>query len=316
MRIAEALDLFLVQLRADGRSEHTVDQYERHVRAFAAWWIARTGTGAGPHAGPCADDDVRAVRHVDVAAFLADQTTRSRADGAGKKPTSMNCLRSSLRGFFAYLEGADVVTKNPARLVRRARCGVAPPKALSDYEVQRLMDTLRAAKDPAGKRDHALFGLMLATGIRVGSALALRIGDVNLRDGTIELRSMKGATPQRIYLSTTAMLVIATQVIGPANAPLFPRTDGSKLAMTRRHAARRLKMWLTAAEIAKAASPHSLRHTFATRLLDETRDVTVVQKALLHRSITSTLVYASAADSGVRRAIGSGVGQSDHTQSC
>lgn len=301
MRIGEALDLFLVQLQADGRCAHTIDQYERHVRAFAAWWDARGGSRAGAHPHPC---DVRAIRHVDIAAFLADEATRSRADGAGKraakKPTSMNCLRSSLRGFFAYLEGADVVARNPARLVRRARCGVAPPKALSDYEVQRLMDVLRAAKDEAGKRDHALFGLMLATGIRIGSALALRVGDVNLRDGTIELGSMKGGTPQRIHLNATALLVIATQVIGKPDDFLFGADGDRRRPLGRRHAARRLKMWLARAEIAKQASPHSLRHTFATRLLDETRDVTVVQKALLHRSIGSTMVYAAVADGRLR----------------
>lgn len=313
MRIGDALEMFLVQLQADGRSAHTIDQYERHVRAFAAWWDARAGSRAGAYAGADAGAhpdlyDVRAIRHVDIAAFLADEATRSRADGAGrrsaKKPTSMNCLRSSVRGFFAYLEGADVVTRNPARLVRRARCGVGPPKALSDYEVGRLMDTLRAANDAAGKRDHALFGLLLTTGIRISSALALRIEDVNLRDGTLELRSPKGGRPQRIYLSAAALLVIATQVIGKPTDPLFGQTEAPHKFLNRRHVSRRLKGWLAKAEVATRASPHSLRHTFATKLLDETRDVTVVQKALLHRSIASTLVYAAVSDRRVDAAIG------------
>ena len=120
MTLDDALDRFLTQLRADGRSVHTRRQYRRHVRLFAAWW---RDVGAG--------GDVGAVSHEDVARFLASREARTRRDGGEKKATTVNTLRSSLRGFFGYLHRAGYIAADPTRLVRRAMCATPPPHSSS-----------------------------------------------------------------------------------------------------------------------------------------------------------------------------------------
>ena len=117
MKIQAALEQFLLQLEADGRSPHTIGQYRRHVRAFAAW-AACVG-----HSGR-----VRAVDHQTIARFLAAPQAKCRPDGAEKRPGSVNSLRTSIRGFFGYLHGAGMIGEDPTRLVRRGHL-LAPAAA-------------------------------------------------------------------------------------------------------------------------------------------------------------------------------------------
>ena len=119
MTIDDALARFLIQLEADGRSLHTVAQYQRHVRLFAHWW-RDVGHSAA----------VGKITHEDVARFLSGPQARTRPDGRRKKAGSVNALRSSLRGFFSYLHRAGYIPTDPCRLVRRAICGTPPPRAL------------------------------------------------------------------------------------------------------------------------------------------------------------------------------------------
>ena len=162
MHLDDALDRFTTQLEADGRSPHTIGQYRRHVHALCAW----LGPGRG----------IEAVGHEDLARFLAAPEGRTRALGGIRKASTMNAVRSSLKGFFGYVHRAGHVSADPSRLIRRAITGPPPPKTLSDDEQRRLLDVLGKADDEPGRRDHALFHLMLATGIRIGSALALDVG--------------------------------------------------------------------------------------------------------------------------------------------
>jgi site-specific recombinase XerD len=157
LHIEDALERFLLQLEADGRSPHTTGQYARHVRTLARW--ARDVGHGG---------DVAAVSHEDVARFLASPQARDSARGGAKRATTVNALRGSLRGFFRYLHEAGHVPQDPTRLVRRALCGRPPPKTLSEPEQERLLFTLANADGPEGQRDSAMFHLMLATGLRVG----------------------------------------------------------------------------------------------------------------------------------------------------
>lgn len=134
MILQDALDRFLVQLKADGRSDHTIHQYRRHVGAFGAWLA---------HGGP--RRAVANVRHEDVAAFLAAPVARVSAHGGMKNPLTLNSMRTSLRMFFRYLHEAGTIPENPARLVRRALCSPPPPRALPDVECKRLLATIAGA---------------------------------------------------------------------------------------------------------------------------------------------------------------------------
>ena len=116
----------------------------------------------------------------------------------------MNCLRSSIRTFFHYLHEAGDLASNPARLTRRARCGPPLPRTLTSNDERRLLEALSFADDPEARRDHALFHLMLATGLRVGSAVMLGKDDIDLERGEIILQNMKGGICGRKLVRNTA----------------------------------------------------------------------------------------------------------------
>ena len=185
LRIEAALERFSLQLEANGRSRHTIDQYRRHVRLLARWLEDGRRNGS-----------VGAVGHETLAAFLASPAVQRRSDGRRRKATSANALRTSLRCFFGYLHGAGYIPGDPARLIQRARCGSRHVRALSEDEQERLLKAL----DGAQIRDRVLFTLMLRTGIRVGSAVGLDVDDVDLDGGELRLRRAKGDREERVFL--------------------------------------------------------------------------------------------------------------------
>lgn len=289
MHLDVALEQFLVQLDANGRSPHTIAQYRRHVQAFARWLESEKQSS-----------ELAAITPVVIAAFFTSSAARCRAGDATltKRPTSVNALRTSLRCFFAHLHDAGLVAANPARLLKRARCGPPPPRSLTRDEQDKLMSALASATDPVGRRDYALFHLLLATGLRVSSALALRAEDVDLEAGELRVLSTKGAHPTRAFLGRAIRDHLREFVDARSHGLLFEgRARG---AFDRRHAHRRLRHWLVAAGIKRPASPHALRHSFAMDLYARTKDIAVVKEALAHRSIASTLVYAQASPSRLR----------------
>jgi integrase/recombinase XerC len=288
MRLDQALDLYVQQLGADGRSDHTVRQYRRHVRLLDTWF-----------GGPKHVDD---VTHEDLARFLNAPEARMRPDGKPKKATAVNGLRSSLRTFFAYTHAAGLTPVNPARLIRRARCAAPPPRGLSRDEQGRLLATLRSAKGEAAERDRVLFELMLATGIRVGSALALEVEDVDIERGELYLRSTKGDRPMAVYFNERVGGLLRGHAGDRVSGPLFESRHGARLSS--RQVQRRLAYWCSEAECRGAPTPHSLRHTFATDLYRRTGDVLLVKEALGHRSVASTVVYARVKPERLRTALG------------
>ena len=289
MLLTEAMDRFQVQLEADGRSEHTRNQYRRHLRVLAAWLATGRETPA----------DVDIVTPEAVARFLAATAARLCANGQAKKATTANALRTSVRVFCSYLHRAGFLPQDPGRLIRRAfTCG-GPPKALSVNESERLLATLEAA-GAESERDYLLFHLLLATGIRLSAALGLRSEDVDLAAQDIQVRT-KGDRQERILLAPKIREHMEAYLVSRPTGYLFP--GHGEAPMTRRHAHRLLRGWLKRAGIDRALSPHSLRHTFATGLYAKTHDIALVQAALSHRSIASTLVYAKTNRDQLRAAL-------------
>lgn len=284
--VLEALDLYLVQLGADGRSTHTVEQARRHVQMFAKW----------KGVTPIAD-----VGHEDVARFLASDTVRKRADGAARKASSGNALRSSLRGFFGYAHASGLTRTNAARLVRRAMCPAPRPKALSEGDCAKLMAALDKASTRAEMRDRALFTTMLRTGIRVGNAVALAIEDVDLDACEIRLRRMKCGDEDVCYFPRELVGVLRMQIGDRTSGPVFQNAEGT--ALTTRMVAKRLEAWAKRAGIEGRVWPHRMRHAFGMRVFARTGDVLLTARAMCHRSIASTASYARPDPQRVRLAI-------------
>jgi integrase/recombinase XerD len=286
MSINEALEFYMLQLAADGRSAHTRAQYRRHIRLLESLFPER---------------QIEEITHVDLARFLVSPVATQRADGRLKKASAMNALRSSLRCFFAYLRDASLITSNPARLIRRAICGVPPPRALSKDEQERLLAALAAGEGWQAERDHALFALMLRTGIRLSSALGLDVEDVDLDRGEVRLRRVKGDREETVFLSRGLIQHLQRFVADQRTGPLFASRHGGRLST--RQAQRRLAVWLARAGVTRVASPHSLRHGFATELYRRTGDLLLVKEALGHRSVTSTLAYTTVSPGRLRIAL-------------
>ncbi len=286
MRLHDALDQFVLQLQADGRSEHTIGNYRRHVALLARW----LGT----------NDDLDDVTPQTLARFLTSDMARLDANGVARSASTVNAIRTSLRVAFVWLHDAGLVRTNAARLVRRAICAPPPPKTLSDDEIDRLLATIANDPTPEGKRDHALFSLMAWTGIRLSSAIGIDVEDVDLARAEILLRRVKRDRTERVLLGPRTVDLLATYLCGRRSGPAFSAFHGGVLG--RRQAARRLELWLERARLPHRGA-HALRHSFATALYQRTGDVLLVKEALGHRSVVSTLVYARPDAGRLRRAM-------------
>lgn len=286
MRISDALAAYTVQLQADGRSVHTIRQVERHVRLLARW--------AG-------DPPVAELGHEHLARFLASEVVQERAGGGARKASSANAIRSSVRGFCAFVHGAGYAATNAARLVRRARTRPPTPKALSDVDAAKLLAALDGAHGADELRDRALFTTLLRTGLRLGSALALDIEDLDFEAGEVRVRALKGGGEDMVVMPDDLAALLRDHVGQRTSGALFLGSHGARIGA--RHARRRLAQWSKRAGIA-STHPHALRHTCGQRIYRRTKDVLVVASALLHRSVASAAIYARADRAAVRAAMG------------
>ncbi|MFO1052201.1 MAG: tyrosine-type recombinase/integrase [Planctomycetota bacterium] len=291
MQLQDATLAFDAQLAADGRSPHTRRQYARHAAALGRW-LARTRRST----------DLAQLDHRDLAAFVAAPEARCRPDGAEKRATSTNALRTSLRTLFAYLADAGLLPANPARLLRRARCSPPPPRALREDEERRLLDHLAVATGDAARRDEMLVRLMLGAGLRIGAAVGIDIEDLDLMHGEVRIRRDKNDRAVTVLLSRELVAQLRGFIGDRRSGPLFATADGS--CITIRHAQRRVAQAVAAAGLDRRISAHSCRHTFATRLLQRTGNLQLVRHALRHASIASTAIYAQVDDNTVRAALG------------
>jgi len=290
MDIEQALDQYVVQLHADGRVASTIDQVRRYVGLLASWLREQR-----------LPTDVRAVTHEQLAQFLASDAVRLRQDGRPRRATSANVLRSKLRSFFAYVADAGYAERNAAKLVRRAKCGPPPPRTLPPADCRRLLASLARRKDPLGRRDHALFSLLLGAGLRIGSAVALRVEDLDLTAGVARLRRTKGNRPTDVFLPPGVGRTLRTFLGRRREGVVFESAPGRAIDV--RQARRRLVQALAAAGIEQRATPHTLRHAFAASLLARSSDLQLVQQALGHASIASTTVYAQCSVERLRSAL-------------
>ncbi|MBI5853037.1 MAG: tyrosine-type recombinase/integrase [Planctomycetes bacterium] len=291
MQILRALDLFVGQLQADGRSPHTIGQYRRHVRALGAWLTATRGSL-----------DLRKLRHQDVAAFFGAPAARTAAGTTrAKRATSVNAMRTSIRCFLRYLHESGEIGSNPAALLKRARCAPPPPRAMRDEEEQKLLAYLAGHEGDAARRDEALVRLMLGAGLRIGAALGLDVEDLDLERAEAHVRRDKGDRSETVLLPHQLVEHLRGFVGARRSGPLFATADGERVST--RHAQRRFAAAVAATGIERRLSPHACRHAFATRLLARTGNLQLVRRAMHHRSISSTAIYAAVRDEDVRRAL-------------
>jgi site-specific recombinase XerD len=283
LRLSRAIRLFDMQLRADGKSEHTRGAYLRDLRMFKSW------LRGNPQASNISHDVISA--YLGIGAF------------ADKSTISLNRTKTALRMFFKFLADAGYIEGNPARLIKNGRTEPKIPGYLKPTEARRFLAAIPVSDGPVARRDGVMFALLLQTGIRLGGLASLTVEDVRFDEGTLRV-SGKGGIRRLVYLTSklrrTLRSYIAKANLTPAD-PLFPSRAGGPLG--RRQVQLRFHHWLAKAGIERHLTVHSLRHTFAMNLYRQTGDIRLVQTALGHRHISTTEIYARVEDEALRRAL-------------
>ncbi len=294
MKIANAVDRFTRQLAANGRSVHTQAAYGRDLEGLGRWM------GGKPEVGKITPDL--------LARFLTSDAVLQTPEGQPRSPMSVNRTKSALRSFFAFCVESGWLRENPARLIRSTPTSPKEPTLLSEEDIRRLRGVWSGrVTGPTTSRDRLIFELLLGTGMRLGSLVALNTGDIDPKSGIAHIRT-KGNGRDKVFLNPQLQRLIARYLrnVGPEantlpNSPLFRSIHGRRLG------ARQIQLnfakWCREAGV--TASVHSLRHTFATRLYHKTGDLHLVQRALGHRQITTTEIYAKVSDESLHRAVAS-----------
>ena len=287
MMLSTAIRRYDAQLRADGKSPHTREVYLRDLESFAGW-TGRT-------------KNIRKITPTHLTRYLISSIFTQTAAGKAKAVVSLNRSKSALRSFFRFLTDVGHLRENPARLVRSARCPQKIPACLTEQETRGLLATIKREKTPMAERDHLIFALMLGTGIRLGSLVALNVGDVDLASGTIRVNG-KGNVEQLVFVNGGLKRLLKKQMARrDPSTPLFLSMRGGRIGS--RQVQLRLGFWLRKAGITRPCTVHTLRHTFATRLYETTGDLRLVQRALGHRQVTTTEIYTRVTNRAIARAV-------------
>ena len=273
----------------DGLAANTLAAYRRDLEMFADW-LAREVA----HETAC---DVSTVREQDLLAYAAFRH-------AGSKATSANRRLTVFKRFYRWALRERVVSLDPTLRMRNAKQALRVPKSLSEAQVEALL----AAPDtalPLGQRDCAMLELLYASGLRVSELVTLKTVQLGLAEGALRVTG-KGSKERMVpfgeeaHASLTRYLTEARAAIlgGQASDALFVTARGG--AMTRQMFWKLVKRHALAAGIDAPLSPHTLRHAFATHLLNHGADLRAVQMLLGHADISTTTIYTHVARERLR----------------
>ncbi|WP_417540393.1 site-specific tyrosine recombinase XerD [Microbacterium maritypicum] len=280
MLLERALDAYLRHVTVErGLSAHTIAAYRRDLGTYREWLVAE---GIG---------DTAEVTPAVIDRFIGERASAEPPPAS----TSLARLQSSVRGWHRFLAREGIEVDDPSARLRPPKAPQRLPKALTIEQVERLL-AAPSAEEPLGIRDRALLELLYATGARVSEAIDLDVDDLAHGD-VLRLRG-KGSKERIVPLGSyarTAVDAYLTRVRpglamkGRASARLFLGARGAPLS--------RQSAWLVIraaaerAQITTDVSPHTLRHSFATHLLQGGADVRVVQELLGHSSVATTQIY-------------------------
>lgn len=267
-----------------GLAANTLSSYRRDLRRYVGFLLTR------------GVEDVATIQEADVLAFLAALRTGDE-DHVPLGPASAARAVVAVRGFHRFCLREQVVTVDVSAAVKPPRPATRLPKALPLADVEAILSAASAPGTALASRDRALLEVLYGTGARISEAVGLDVDDLDLDEGTALLRGKGGK--QRIvpvgsyaleaigdYLQSSRPRLVSAASPAPA---VFLNARGGRLS--------RQSAWTVLARAARAAgisqevSPHTLRHSFATHLLDGGADVRVVQELLGHASVTTTQIY-------------------------
>lgn len=269
----EWVNAFLLHVQNKNFSPHTLKAYRADLREFLAFCTQRKLT------------DLTQFTPAHIRQFLAALQTQN-------DPARNTVLRkiATLRSFAAYLLAQGQLAQNPFKLLPAPKRQKILPKFLTEQEADRLIDT--AAQDKYAPRDKALFELMYSSGLRRSEVVGLCIKDVDFFNGVVRVFG-KGAKERLVPVTDAALKALKDYLACRKNPQpqeaLFLNQHGKPL--TGDGLAYLFKHTAIASHIARKITPHSLRHSFATHLLNHGCDLRSLQEMLGHSSLAATQVY-------------------------
>jgi integrase/recombinase XerC len=285
-----AIDRFLKYLTVERNSSAlTVKSYREDLQALAAYLGERYQTAPQP-----AD-----VTTLDLRGYLAALHEQQYAK------TTIARRLASLRSFFRFGQREGWSDANPAKPLRNPRKSRSLPHFLSSADLDRLLGAPPADK-PMGLRDRAILEVLYSAGLRVSELVGLNDGDMDLAEGIVRVRG-KGKRERLAPIGSYAAKAlghwrrvrrVSAREKSGMETPVFVNKSGRRL--TTRSVGRLLEKHLAAAGLDKRTTPHTLRHSFATHLLDSGADIRSVQELLGHKSLVTTQIYTHLTTANLR----------------
>ena len=279
---AEAIiDKFLDAIWMErGLSANTLGAYRADLVSLRRWLAER-------------DASLIYATRSDLLAFIAWRSEQ------GAKPRSTARQLSSFRRFYRFLLREGVIQEDPTVKIDMPRIGRSLPQSLTEGEVEALL-AAPDVSDPLGHRDRTMLEVLYATGLRVSELINLKQSEINLNQGVLRIVG-KGDRERLIPLGDESQNWIRDFIAGPRSEILlerqtdylFPTRRGDR--MTRQAFWHIIKRYSKLAEIGSKMSPHTLRHAFATHLLNNGADLRVVQMLLGHSDLSTTQIYTHVA---------------------
>ncbi|MAT13278.1 MAG: tyrosine recombinase XerC [Rhodopirellula sp.] len=276
-----SIERFLRYLEAERNcSGLTIKSYSEDLESFCFFFELEDGSVPSP----------KEFQPTDLREFI------SAMGEAGYARTSISRRLATLRSFFRYCLREGLVTQNPAKPLRNPRKHRKLPHFLSGEDIKRLLSAPDRSK-PLGLRDRAILETMYSGGLRVSELVALSDGDIYLDEGLVRVLG-KGKKERFAPLGSYAVNAIqewrsrrrlAPDVIEGPGAPTFTNKFGKRI--TDRSIRRVIDKYVGITGLDPRTSPHTLRHSFATHLLDSGADIRSVQELLGHKSLVTTQIY-------------------------
>lgn len=273
---SDLLDHHERDLIASGASPKTVTAYRRDLGQFSAWCIDR-------------GRDPAEVGHRDVRRYAAHLS------GTGSAPSTVARKLAAIRSLYGFLLRTGRISQNPADLVSAPKAANRLPRVLTSEQMSEILETA-PARTPLELRDRAMIELAYSCGLRSEEVISLSLGALDFDSEQLDVVG-KGSRHRRLPVGEPAQRAVEEYLkrgrpslnADPAETALFISRNGRRLSPS--DVSRRLSARVRDAAAASGISPHALRHSFATHLLEGGADLRTIQELLGHSSISTTQVY-------------------------
>jgi len=264
-----------------GLSENTLNAYRADLQGLATWLEQHTQVA------------LLAATRQDILDYLSHRVHQ------GSKARSTARLLSSIKRFYQHAVREQFIKSDPSDRIDAPKLGRALPKYLTEAEVEALLDA-PDLNDPLGVRDRTMLELLYATGLRVSELVNLKIDQINLRQGVVRILG-KGNKERLVPMGDEAVSWLE-RYLKDERHQITPAAMSDSVFTTRRHSAMTrqafwylIKRYALRMGIKKHLTPHTLRHCFATHLLNHGADLRVVQMLLGHSDLSTTQIYTHVA---------------------